>query len=854
MAPANGNASANARRHRGSKLAQPPKPVTPAIPLPYVKRQAAAAAATTTASAHPPRPETKTTNGSATAKAKKDTKAPVTPADAVAADPAAKLAKNSRPENGPETTNGTVKADHQDSSGTYHTHDQPLLPWKTNKSPVGLVADSSLAASAVSVSEQASTNSELDEAPKATTNTATTSDRLHQPTTSPKATNHAQAPDHRPPNDIPEKTNGVASKGEMKPHQGEVTRSGEGQSNVPTTVDDPTAKHPTKVRPPPAISPSRYQMPPSFQPVNRPLGLAANGDMSRAQRGPNGPLMHQPHPSNGSIHFGTFHGSTSSSPAPPLSGGIAPPPGMPGHEGRPPYMGHANGFPPMMPYGGDIAFDNYGRPSMAYGPMDSYPPYGNFGPSTPHSFHDSQTSGHPEDNGPFNQYPPGPRNGANGFGDDSPNHPGRMFGGPEYPRMPNHGPPPHMNPPMDEADGLVGYLQQQFGVPDFADCVLELRYKDDRAPVRIPGHRILLFRSPEIASALAKQSSHQSVPTILLETNSKWIRSDSFYIAVQRLYGLPLFSIPPPPPGAKQGDVADAGSAIERLDFALSYAAAGHLLSWEPVTRRGCEIAIQLINWQTMERALGFALEEHLDKASYDTYKYGEGSRAILNEIITYIIKNLPPNFIIDVSVDTSAAESKQIRRLPFIPVPNPHPAPTNSGPAIARGTSLHLGRARHSQQITGIQFGDLSMPASKNPAAGNQASRPAYLPSHAVLSRVLLNIPFTHLKMALEPAGTNNANGWNNAEHRYYIIRDVVAERERRRLQAVDAIRNGRIPGWESIWKQLSTPEPRYFDQWSALGWKEEISQYGNPEGPALGRTWVPLMEPQNGNAAEYP
>ncbi|KAK7418342.1 hypothetical protein QQZ08_011285 [Neonectria magnoliae] len=815
MAPGNGNASANTRRHRGSKLAQPPKPVTPAIPLPYVKRQAAAAAAAT-ASVNPPRPETKNTNGAATAKAKKDTKAPA--AASADAAPAVKPAKTSRPENGPETTNGAVKANHQHSS-------------------------------AASISEQASTASELSDAPKVTTAATTTSDHLDQPTASPKATARAQAPDHRSPKDIPQKPNGVASKGEMKPHQAEATRSGEGRTFVPTTTDHPTAKHPTKARPPPAIDPSRYQMPPSFQPVNRPLGLAANGDMSRAPRGPNAPHVHQPHPSNGSIHFGTFHGSTNSSPAPPLSGGFAPPPGMAGQEGRPPYMGHANGFPPMMPYGGDVTFDSYGRPSMAYGPMDSYPPYGNFGPSTPHSFHDSQTSGHPEDNGMFNQYQPGPRNGVNGLGDDSPNHPGRMFGGPEYPRMPNHGPTPHINPPLDEADGLIGHLQQQFGVPDFSDCILELRYEDNRAPVRIPGHKILLSRSSEVASILAKQTSQSSVPTILLETKSKWIRSDSFYIAVQRLYGLPLFSIPPPPAGVQQSDVADAGSAIERLDFALSYAAAGQLLNWEPVTRRGCEIAIQLINWQTMERTLEFALEEHLDKASYDAYKYGEGSRAILNGIVTYIITNLPPNFVLDTSV-----ESKQFRRLPLIPVSTPPTAVATPGPAIARGTSLHLGRVRHSQHITGIQFGDLSMPAGKNPATEHQVSRPAYLPSHAVLSRVLLNIPFAHLKMALEP-GTHNANGWNNAEHRYYIVRDVVAERERRRLQAVDAVRGGRIPGWEAILKQLSTPEPRYFDQWSALGWKEEISQSGNPEGgPTLGRTWVPLMEPQNGTVAEYP
>ncbi|KAH7175411.1 hypothetical protein EDB81DRAFT_673686 [Dactylonectria macrodidyma] len=840
MAPANG--SGKPRRHGGSKLAQPPKPVVPAIPLPHVKRQAAAAAAASVATNSPPptvlRSETKLTNGSATSKVKKESKAaPASSAASVAAPavvmPPVKLANDSQVTNGTETNDSA-----------------PILAFFANPF---------LALEVASVSEQASTSpSQLDDPAKATAN----SDNLDQPTAAPKATARAQAPEY-----IAEKPNGAAGKTEVKPHRGKVTRPGERRSNtdISTIADHPTAKHPTKVRPPSAVSPSRYQMPPSFQPANRPLAMTLNGDLPRAHRPhvPSGPPhMHHPHPSNGSIHFGTFHGSTSSSPAPPLSGGIAPPPGIPGPDSRPPYMPHgANGFPPMMPYGADMmpvnTFDNYGRPSMAYGPMDSYPPYGsNFGPSTPHSFHDSQTS-HPEDNGVYGQYPSGPaQNGIARHGDDSPNHPGRMFGRPDPRMMPNLGLPPHMIPSTDEADGLVGHMRQHFAALEFADCVLELRYADARAPpVRLPGHRIVLSRSTELAGLIAQQfsqprSGSSSLPTLLLETKSKWIRSDSFYLAAQRLYGLPLFSIPPPPAGMKQ---SDAESAAERLDFALSYAAAGHILHWESVMRRGCEIALQLINWQTMERALEFALEDHVDMGSHDTYKYGEGSRAILNEIVSFIINNMAPNFILD----TSVGEPEHLRRLPPYPTPPATPNfPKHSPPAIAHGSSLKMGRNRRSQHITGIQFGDLSIADGKNPALENQeASQLALPPSQAIISRVLLNLPFAHLKMVLESPGPNSANGWSNTEHRHRVIKDVVAERERRRLHAVDAIRDGRVAGWELMSKQLSTPEPRYFDQWTApLGWLEEILPYGNPEGPTLARMWSPLKGPQNGTKAEYP
>lgn len=178
------------------------------------------------------------------------------------------------------------------------------------------------------------------------------------------------------------------------------------------------------------------------------------------------------------------------------------------------------------------------------------------------------------------------------------------------------------------------------------------------------------------------------------------------------------------------------------------------------------------------------------------------------------------------------------------------------SSPPITRGTSVHLGKGRRSQKITGIQFGDLSLSEAKSPAASetpkaSQQPRPVL---HAVLSNVLINLPFAYLKMALESAGSSTVNGWASAEYRYRIIKDAVAEREACRLRAVEAVKNKRVEGSESILKLLSSPEPRSFDKWSVLGWQEEIIPYASPNGPALGRQWVPIMEPQNGTQTAYP
>jgi hypothetical protein len=845
MAPPNGNMKT--RRPGGSKLAQSSKPVIPAIPLPHVKRQAATAAArASTASSTTIQepdalspPALKLTNGHTPAEAKKDDKADkaASPISSPASTAASKTEK---------ANTGTKTADHQE------TNNSATDPANAQDS------------SAVAAASEPATTSEIEDAHKI----SEASGHSDQPTTKNQTNAAAKLSDKVPVN---EKPNGVVGKGEAKYQPVEASQGLEG---FPKTRGSNLDHHQTsklnKSRPPSAVPPSRYQMPPSFQPSGRPLGPITNGDL-RGPRPPlpNGPPVHQPHPSNSSIHFGAFHDSTSSSPAP-LSGDIAPPPGMPGPDGRPPYMAPgANGFPPMMPYGADhvpvTTFDNYGRPTMAYGPMDSFHPFANnFGPSTPHSYHDSQASIPPDDISLYNQFPPGPvHNGASGPGEDtqSPNHQGRMFGGPEYQRMmPNAGPPPHMMSQMDDAEGLIGHIQQQFGSPELADCVLELRYADDRsAAVRIPGHRILFSRSAELAAVMSKQfsgpnSNAPSLPTAVLETKSKWIRSDSFYIAVQRLYGLPLFT--PPPGGMKQAAGTDATTSMERFDFALSYAASGHLLRWDPVTRRGCEIAVQLLSWQTLEKALEFALEDSRDEGSYEVFKYGDGSRAILSEIVSFLANNLHPTF----RIDTSVTDLPNYARLPPQAALNSSATVQKlSPPPIARGTSVHLGKGRRSQQISGIQFGDLSLTEGKiSPASdASGASQQQRMPFHAILSRVLLNLPFVTLKELLESA-TNKSSGWPNAEAVYRAVQETVAERERRRLRIVELVKSRQVAGWEVISQQLSKTTPQYVGRWSALGWQEEILPFGPSDSPVLGRTWVPLMNSQTGSQtgsqAAYP
>ncbi|KAM3565119.1 hypothetical protein MY1884_000369 [Beauveria asiatica] len=814
MAPANGSSKprkaapaaagdtpvAPAAAATTSKPAQK-KPVVPALPLPYVKRQAAAAPAPTQASKPESNGDETKPHGKQhkpkTSKSRKDESS-----KAAAAEPAS--------ENPDNVTNGSESA----------------APSQAQTNPVLAPNQQSHSPSTASLS-------------RGSTEAAATAIEIKQEESG--ASGYSSAPV------------GITEQ-----------RSSKSAANAANN------KGP-KPRPPPALSPTRYHMPPPFQPGNRMPGMHANDDGHRGPRPPalNGHahVHHQAHPSSSSLHFGGFQESQSSSPAPPHSGGIAPPPGMPFPGGRQPFVGPgANGFPPMMPYGPDMmpvsTFDNYGRPPMAYAPPESYHPYrNNYHPSAPHSFHDSHSSMEE-----FNQQQYGGRGPMRNGGPPAEEqqmqgNPGRMFAPPDFHRMmPNPAIPPQMMPPSDDADHLAAYAQHQFGNPELSDCCLELRYLDDRAPpVRIAGHRFMLNRSAVLASLLRQQILSPSPPdrsqqTVLIETNSKWIRSDSFYMAAQRLYGMPLLQYPGPRNHQlDSGELTDAGSNVQQLDFALSYAAAGHLIGWAPVTKRGCEVATQLIDWQTVERVLEFALDGHCDVGTHDTFRYGEGSKIILDAVVTFIVHNFPSTFELDTEVITPV----QYARLPIHPPPPSRSTAQASAALIAdEKPVVQLGKGRRSQKLTNIQFGDLTLTES-NPASATEtpkASRPAQPVSHAVLSRILLNIPFTQLKMILESSGSGNVNGWANAESRYRIVKSAVDEREVRRVRAVEAVSDGRVPGAGELRASLRAPEPRDMPQWGALGWHEEMLPYGNPDGPSLGRKWAPLSAPQGGPVTDYP
>lgn len=555
--------------------------------------------------------------------------------------------------------------------------------------------------------------------------------------------------------------------------------------------------------------------------------------------------------------FGGYPESNNSSPAPPLSAGSLPPYHFPqqpqaGRHGHHSNGGHSqhitNGFSTMAPpppgyYPRQESFNSQSsvpenparRQIVAFGLADGnspsatpsgfdsprFPPYD---PSTPHSLHGSQSSAPNEQdsNAPtfYGQYPTAViSNGSNGHIDEV-----RVYQQPRVkPRSGTPGLAPQpinypMGPPplhADNFDGLLTYLTNQFADAELADYVLELRYSDDRAPpVRIPGHNLLFARSPYL-KALMNAQSHESnglaVKPLFIESDDRFLRSDGFWMAAQRLYGGPLLDLGAAaihylPPSARQ-TTPMPGTPADRFDLALGYAAAGHILQIPPVTARGIELACMTVSWDTIEKALDFALDGGLD--SQWTYRtrpqvpcrstYGPAASMLIYAALNFIITAFPPAF----ELDTSVGVPTYNQRLPILP--------QERSPA-------------QNPRLSFIKFGD-------HPTEDSVKSEPSSI--LVTLSKVLLNLPFHLLKYVLESPRLGNVEGWASETLRQKAMHTIIEEREKRRI------------------KVLASPylPPKTDDQYDdTVRWQEAVDPHGGPEGaPGLVRTWFETGRPSS-------
>ncbi|KAJ8106074.1 hypothetical protein OPT61_g9782 [Boeremia exigua] len=306
---------------------------------------------------------------------------------------------------------------------------------------------------------------------------------------------------------------------------------------------------------------------------------------------------------------------------------------------------------------------------------------------------------------------------------------------------------------------LASYLSTQFGNPEFADFVLQVRSPEYQY-MSVPVHAIVVGRSPVIANAIRRSipSAHrprESRRIVDVLTTNPFVSSESIQEAVKVLYGAPLLSMQaflyglvhysPEVPHAQV-----TKDARRRMDQLLSYIAAGSALQIPSMQARGVEIAKALLRWDTVEQVLHYSL--HVARSTQRSNI--EGAEAhdpfateLLNSVIDFIAYSFPTDFVLH----RNAAELRDDPRLPYF---NEARAPT------------------HNPRLSKIRFGDA--PADDDTQVG---------PVARTLSSVLLSLPLPLLDRLLNHRATANQIGWTGVAK---VLHDVVDEREIRRHRAL--------------------------------------------------------------------
>jgi hypothetical protein len=299
---------------------------------------------------------------------------------------------------------------------------------------------------------------------------------------------------------------------------------------------------------------------------------------------------------------------------------------------------------------------------------------------------------------------------------------------------------------------LAAYLSTQYGNPEFADFILQVR-SPESILVSVPVHGIVVVRSPVIAEAVRRSPtpSHRSrdarrlVDVLALDYLTT---RESLEEAVRVLYGAPLLSAQTFLYGLGPDQASPSNDAKHRMRQVLSYFAAARTFQMPSMQARGVEIARMLLRWDTVDQVLQYVLG-----ASCAPRSRAEGPdtedpfvATLLNYALDFVAYTFPADF----KLYTIAAEFKQAPRLPTLVEPR---QPT------------------HNPRLSKIQFGDAP-------------TEDDHQPSHVtiVLSTILLSLPLPLVDRLFNHRGTANQIGWTGAAN---ILRDVINERENRRQKA---------------------------------------------------------------------
>lgn len=331
----------------------------------------------------------------------------------------------------------------------------------------------------------------------------------------------------------------------------------------------------------------------------------------------------------------------------------------------------------------------------------------------------------------------------------------------------HNGTAPHVDHVEQSSFELAAYLFTQFGNPEFADFILQIR-SPDSALVSVPVHGIIVVRSPVIAEAVRRSSApaHRSrdarrlIDVVALDPH---VTRDSLEEAVKVLYGAPLlqphnilFGLGPF--SYEAGATSSSNDARRRMQQVISYIAAAKTLQIPSMQACGMEIARMLLRWDTIDQVLRYGLQ------ASSTRKESESEDFFAATLLNYGIDFIAYTFPVDFRLDTIAPEFHDVPRLPILLESRP---PT------------------HNPRLSKIRFGDAP---PENDYSPSQVDK--------ILSVILFSLPPPLLDRLFNHRAIANQIGWTGATK---LLGDVITERENRRQKVLRGQlkpgQNGTIP-----------------------------------------------------------
>jgi hypothetical protein len=315
---------------------------------------------------------------------------------------------------------------------------------------------------------------------------------------------------------------------------------------------------------------------------------------------------------------------------------------------------------------------------------------------------------------------------------------------------------------------LAAYISSQFGNPEFADFVLQLR-SEDTSYLTIPIHGIVVARSPVVAQAIhsammAQYRTKDSRRLVDIMIPDDFVDTASLNEALKVLYGAPLLSVEqftyglrPFHHDGEQGFTYN--EARKRMRQVINYAAAGRALQIHSVQARGNEMIKSLLRWDTIDQAIHFGLDGRASRSSLASRQNGRApDQSYPGNLDTYgvaplhdAIEFMAYNFPVPFSLYVLAPELDLDPRLPSV---------------------VESRSATHNPRLSRIRFGD---------APPEDDQKPDYIAR--ILSSVLLSLPLVYLQRLFSHRATASQLGWTGVVK---VMRDVVHEREKRRQKTV--------------------------------------------------------------------